>query len=254
MALKEEFEKQGIWLFRNRGQLPLLVIAAGTFFILRTELNPELISLKGTRFEIPYEMFCLFVSLVGLSIRIYTTAHAHQNTSGRNSSKQKADNLNTTGIYSLVRHPLYLANYLMWLGPTMLTMNLWFIFALTLIYWLYYERIMFAEEQYLTRKFGDRYTAWADQVPAFIPRFRHFQPPEVPFNWRRVLRSEPNGLLSIFVIFTAFDIAGELIRGERNFNWFLIITTILVCILFLVLKYLKKRTGVLKDTERFRNI
>ncbi|MGB8874133.1 MAG: hypothetical protein WCC75_12145, partial [Desulfobaccales bacterium] len=37
-------------------------------------------------------------------------------TSGRNTQGQVAETLNTTGIYSLVRNPLYLGNFLIWLG------------------------------------------------------------------------------------------------------------------------------------------
>ncbi|NLL27934.1 MAG: DUF1295 domain-containing protein [Bacteroidales bacterium] len=36
--------------------------------------------------------------------------------SGKNTEKQIADFLNTKGMYSIVRHPLYLGDFLMWLG------------------------------------------------------------------------------------------------------------------------------------------
>ena len=34
-----------------------------------------------------------------------------KNTSGRNTHDQVADSLNTSGIYSIVRHPLYVGNF-----------------------------------------------------------------------------------------------------------------------------------------------
>lgn len=41
MALLEEFEKQGNWLFRYRGVLPLIILAVGAFIYIRAELNPS---------------------------------------------------------------------------------------------------------------------------------------------------------------------------------------------------------------------
>ena len=155
MALQEEFEKQGLWLFTYRSILPLIILVIGTILYLRTEIYPETFVLEETPYEIYYETICLLVSLFGLVIRIYTVGHSAKNTSGRNTEQQVADSINTTGIYSAVRHPLYLGNFFMWLGPAMLTGNFWFIIAFGLFYWVYYERIMFAEEQFLRKKFGN---------------------------------------------------------------------------------------------------
>jgi len=115
MALQEEFEKQGIWLFKYRSFLPLIVLSIGTVLYLRTEIYPETFILKETPYEIYYEMFALSISLIGLFIRIYTVGYTPKNTSGRNTKQgQVAETLNTTGIYSIVRHPLYVGNLLMW--------------------------------------------------------------------------------------------------------------------------------------------
>ena len=63
-----------------------------------------------------WQMLCISVSFLGLFIRIVTVGRAPIGTSGRNTREQVANTLNTTGIYSLVRHPLYLGNYLVFLG------------------------------------------------------------------------------------------------------------------------------------------
>ena len=62
--------------------------------------------------------------------------------------------LNTSGLYSVVRHPLYLGNYLMWLGVALFSRTWWAPVIVSLVFWLYYERIMFAEEEFLRRQFG----------------------------------------------------------------------------------------------------
>ena len=141
MALQEELKTQGDFLFKNRSYLPLIFLVVGIMVFAYKEYNE--IETPNTWLEESYEYVCLFVSLFGLLIRIITVGHTPKGTSGRNTKEgQLADELNTTGIYSLVRHPLYLGNFFMWLGVAMLTENVWFTVAFLLLYAFYYERIM----------------------------------------------------------------------------------------------------------------
>lgn len=251
MALKEEFEQQGNWLFRYRGVLPIIILFIGAYLYLQTEIYPETFIFEGTLYEVYYEAACLVISLLGLGIRIYTVGYTPENTSGRNTANgQVADTLNTTGVYSVVRHPLYLGNLLMWLGVCLLTGNLWFIIAFCLLYWVYYERIMFAEEQFLSRKFGTVYSEWADKTPAFLPDFGLFIKPLLSFSWKKVLKKEKNGLLALFLIFCAFDLSGEWVEHQNSYNYFLIIACLISMVSYCVLKYLKKKTGVLNEAGR----
>ena len=250
MALKEEFESQGNWLFKRRSFLPLLVLLAGVFLFIKSELYPQPSWIDNYPYEWYYEVFCLGVSLFGLAIRVYTVGHTPRHTSGRNVHGQLAEVLNTSGIYSLVRHPLYLGNFFMWLGPTLLIGQFWFVFAFCLAYWLYYERIMFAEEQFLQRKFGDAYDQWASNTPAFIPKFKKFNCPNRSFSWRKVLKSEKNGLLAIFIIFLFFDISEEVLERQKDYNWFLVYGTAFTVLLYATLKYLKRKTALLDEPNR----
>ena len=251
MALQEEFEKQGNWLFRYRGVLPLIPLVIGILLYIRTELYPETFILEGTAYEIYYETFALLISLFGLFIRIYTVGYTPGNTSGRNTAEgQVAESLNTTGMYSMVRHPLYLGNFFMWLGPAMLTGNLWFLIIFCLFYWIYYERIMFAEEQFLRKKFQSRFTDWAANVPAFFPRLRNFEKPLLPFSWKKVLKKEKNGFTAVFLVFLLFDVTGNLIDHTATYNYFLIAGCIISLLLYAVLKFLKYKTKVLDEEGR----
>jgi protein-S-isoprenylcysteine O-methyltransferase Ste14 len=250
MALKKEFEKQGIWLFTYRGSIPLIILLIGSVLLVRKEIYPETFFFTESPYEIYYEMFCLVISLFGLGIRVYTVGHTPVNTSGRNTAEQIADTLNTKGMYSIIRHPLYIGNFFMWAGPALLTGNLWFVVSFCLFYWIYYERIMYAEEQFLKRSFGHTFTDWAKKVPAFIPSFKNFEKPELPFSWKKVLKKEKNGLAAIFMIFVAFDITGEIIHGETNYNYFLIVCFVLTGLMYLILKYLKHKTNILNELGR----
>ena len=116
MALQEELKTQGDFLFRNRSYLPLIVLVIGLGVYISTKYY-EIDSATETGFTESYELICLGVCLLGLLIRIITVGHSPKNTSGRNTKEgQIADVLNTTGMYSVVRHPLYVGNFFMWLG------------------------------------------------------------------------------------------------------------------------------------------
>ena len=255
MALQEEFEQQGLWLFRYRSTLPLVLLAVGFAVYMQgvytgAALSMDILSCICTTPQEYYHALCLLVSLAGLAIRVYTVGYTPANTSGRNTANQVADTVNTTGIYSTVRHPLYLGNFFMWVGPALLSANTWFIISFCLVYWLYYERIMFAEEQFLRGKFGERYTQWAARVPAFIPSMKSFERPALPFSIRKVLKKEKNGLAATFFIFSLFDLSREYVLGTHNYNIALHAATVLSVLLYLVLRYLKNNTRVLDEEGR----
>lgn len=250
MPLQEEMEKQGNWLFRYRGGLPFIILVIGAGIYLRTKVNPEEFFLEKTIWLTYYEFFCLGVSLLGLVIRAYTVGYTPANTSGRNVKQQLADSLNSTGIYSLVRHPLYLGNFFSWAGFALLTGNFWFVLVFSLIYWIYYERIMFSEEQFLRKKFGQQYVDWAKETPAFFPNFKNFKKSPLAFSWKKVLKKEKNTLASIFLLFAVFHVSGKLIVESFNFNWFFIVSGLTSLLIYFILRYLKKSTRVLHETGR----
>ena len=214
MPLQEELEVQGNWLFQRRGWLPYTILAVGLGVFAYVQTHPEAHFLKERHWW-AYGWVCLAVSLVGLAIRAFTVGHAARRTSGRNTAGQVADELNTSGIYATVRHPLYVGNFLMWLGPAMLTGHAWFLAVFCLAYWLYYERIMYAEEQFLRGKFGERYVAWASGVPAFLPRVSAYRGADLAFDWPKVLRREKTGLLALAATFLAFDLLGRYLRDAE---------------------------------------
>jgi protein-S-isoprenylcysteine O-methyltransferase Ste14 len=209
MALVHEFENSGNWLFKRRSWLPVFLIVAG---IIMMYLGNRQVIL----FDMRDEFIFLGVSLFGEVIRIFTVGFAPKNTSGRNTvNGQIADELNITGIYSIVRHPLYVGNFFMWLGPVLFLRSLEVTLFFTLIYWLYYERIMFAEEQFLRRKFGEIYDKWSGNVCSFIPCSFKYIGSKLPFSVRNVLKREYNSFVNIFVIFTLLDLFRNYFLSER---------------------------------------
>lgn len=244
MALREEFEKQGNWLFVRRSWLPFLILPL-LFYSLRYSNSIEFH--YGQTAQIVYELFCVAVSLLGLFVRVFTIAYAPAGTSGRNTKEgQIAEQLNTKGIYSIVRHPLYLGNFLIFFGFVLFTQQLWFISLATVLFWIYYERIMYAEEEFLRRKYGKQYEEWAENVPAFFPKFSQYEKPELPFSLRNVLKREYTAFFEITLFFPVLDIASQYIlydKVEVNYWWLGFFA--LGFVTYFTLRTLKKRTKIL---------
>lgn len=242
MALREEFERTGNWLFRWRGYLPLVLILP----MLLGMHHPDYLRQDRSGQDV-WALYCLAVTLVGLGIRAVTVGFVPAGTSGRNTHDgQIAETLNTSGIYSLVRHPLYLGNFVMWLGVSMFCGIWWLTVLMALVFWIYYERIMFAEEEFLRRKFGEVYMAWAEVTPAFLPRLRGWKRPELRFSLRTVLRREHPAILATCLIFFLLEAYQRVvIRGEWQPN--LLWTGIFVAglVVSLTLRTLKRNTSLL---------
>ena len=245
MALVHEFEKSGNWLFRRRSWLPVFMIIAGIIVMYMGNRQAIIFDMRD-------ELIFLGVSLFGQVIRIITVGYAPKNTSGRNTViGQIADDLNVTGIYSILRHPLYLGNFFMWLGPVLFLRSGWFTVVFGLSYWLYYERIMFAEEQFLRRKFGDIYDKWSETVHAFIPYSFRYIPAKLSFSLRNVLKREYNSFVNIFVIFSLLDLFRNFFLSEKIYltdMWIYLSASALV--IWIVVRTIHKYTGWLEVEGR----
>lgn len=241
MALQEDMRSNGNWLFKYRSYLPLFIIAIGLGLYILKEFDTEFIFGQETLAEQLYNYFCLLVGLSGLFIRLHVVGYAAENTSGKNTAEQKADEVNSTGIYSIVRHPLYLGNFLMWLGATLLIANVWFVLVFCLVYWVYYERIMYAEEAYLRDKFGDKYLDWANSVPTFFPRLKNYKKPSLPFNFMKAIKSEKNSFAALTLIFCLFDIIGQVATGRYHFNYVFICLSVFSLLAYIIIKNIKSR-------------
>jgi hypothetical protein len=179
-------------------------------------------------------------------VRVATVGFVPKDTSQRNRARPQAEALNTTGFYSVVRHPLYLGNYLMWLGVALFPRVWWAPVIVSLVFWLYYERIMFAEEEYLRRRFGEAYSEWAAVTPAFLPRPQGWRPPAERFCPLTVLRREHSGLLALIASLTALEIVREHASTGRlalDPVWSVVLGATLV--LCLTVRTLKHRTRLL---------
>ncbi|TWT47172.1 Isoprenylcysteine carboxyl methyltransferase (ICMT) family protein [Botrimarina hoheduenensis] len=246
MGMRSEFVRQGNWLFRYRSYVPIVFLV------------PLIMAVMSMRWPFGsyqiheyWEFSCLAVSFLGVGVRVFTVGHTPAGTSGRNTHAQVAESLNTSGIYSMVRHPLYLGNYLMGLGAVLVPMEAWLPALYTLAFWLYYERIMFAEEDFLRNKFGEKFSAWVAATPGFIPNPLLWRRPELPFSLRNVLKREYTGLALVVVLHTGIE-ALEHFVIERNVPietfWVTLLATTGVA--YFVLRSLRRHSKVLQVEGR----
>ena len=241
MALIEEFQQQGIWLFRWRSYLPLafLALIGVAFLYFDWPMNSYM-------FHEVWSYACFGVSVLGVVIRVLTVGHTPAGTSGRNARRQIAETLNTSGMYSIVRHPLYLGNFLIGLGISFVLFVWWLPVIYTLLFWVYYERIMFAEEAFLRHKFGEPYQQWASMTPAFLPRFTNWRRADLPFSFRNALRREYTAVMVVILGHTGLEIVEHLIMDHRlvwETFWGLLLFGGLA--MYVVLRMLKRQTQML---------
>lgn len=246
MEMSEHFTNISPFFFKWRGYLFLFLLP-----IILLSFIGFAFPFESHMVDLFWEFGCFLLSLLGLCVRAFTVGTVPHGTSGRSTREKRADILNTTGMYSIVRHPLYLGNYLMALG-IFLFPRTWFlpiIGSLALI--LHYERVIFGEEEYLKGKFGEEFRIWAEKVTTIIPRFRNYQPPSLSFSWKVALRRESYGLFGIITAFFFLDMIGDSIVYKRiTFDPAWGPLFVIGFLFFLVMQILKKKTNLLRVNGR----
>ena len=224
--------KIGRRLFSLRSFTPLPIILL-IFFVF-----PPL-NLGGAA---PAILACgLVISFLGILIRAMAVGFAHSGTSGRENFL-RADRLNTTGLYSMCRNPLYLGNILMFNGLVIVYGNPFALLVCNLFLWLQYYLIILSEEASLCEKYGHEYLDYRTRVPRrLFPRPRRYRGPELTFRWKRMLVKENSSILNWGVMLT-------LILAFRDYSlnrhvdqpWVFILMLAFFILLYFLIKFLRK--------------
>ena len=175
----------GAVLFRNRGWLPV------PFFAVPL-LAP------GTQTA---RTWAIGVGLVaaGELFRLAGVAAAGTVTRRRSRAVQR---LVTYGIFGWMRNPLYVGNFLAWLGVVCASGVLWFLPVAAVLFAVEYSLIVRYEEGVLESFFGDEYLTYKGRTSRWFPR-----PPAVreqgEHDWGEALRSEVSTLLQYVAVAAA---------------------------------------------------
>ena len=176
----------GAVLFRNRGWLPVL-------FLIVPLLAPGHLSAKRW-------ILGAIVIAIGEAIRLAGVAAAGTVTRRRSRNVQR---LVTYGIFSWVRNPLYVGNFLVWMGFAVISGVLWFLPVAAVIFAIEYTLIVRYEEGVLESIFAQEYLPYKQRTPRWFPR-----PPDVKdsgeHHWGEAWRSEVSTLLQYVVLVALF--------------------------------------------------
>lgn len=181
----------GALLFRLRSFAPLPII----WLAVRLSWDSHVHSgAGGPRVDGALNVIGVACCVIGAMVRFVTIGMVPAGTSSQ-SRRMAARQLNTTGPYAVVRHPLYLGNLLITVGLLCVAHEPW-AWGLGLGYWaLSHGLIILAEERLLRETFGARFEAWAREVPALVPRLSRLREVRGPFAWKRAIQREINPLV-----------------------------------------------------------
>ena len=186
----------GAVLFRNRGWLPV------PFFLV-----PLLVPAEQRAST--WVIGALLVA-AGEAVRLAGVAAAGTVTRRRSRAVQR---LVTYGIFAWTRNPLYVGNFLAWMGVVVASGVLWFLPVAVVLFAVEYSLIVRYEEGVLESIFGGEYLAYKARTPRWLAR-----PPAVrdsgPHDWGEAWRSEVSTLLQYVAIAGALVAKNYWLRGR----------------------------------------
>jgi protein-S-isoprenylcysteine O-methyltransferase Ste14 len=187
----------GGWLFKRRTWLPL-PLALALLLIPSTAQPTLLLELAGAGLVAAGELLRLW------GVRYIGTI-----------SRTRSDRLGPLvdrGPFAYVRNPLYLGNIALWIGFAVSAGLLWVAPVLALLLAFEYHAIVRWEERLLEERLGERYRAYAAQVPRWLPnasRKVSAVSPQTVFSWRETFYSERGTLIAIAIGFALLWIKSQ---------------------------------------------
>jgi protein-S-isoprenylcysteine O-methyltransferase Ste14 len=178
----------GAVLFRNRSWLPVP-------FLLVTLLAPSHANW--------YNWIVGFVLIIiGEMIRLAGVSAAGTVTRRRSRDVQRLVNY---GAFAWVRNPLYVGNFLIWMGFVVISGVLWFLPIAIVLFAIEYTLIVAYEEGVLESIFGAEYLAYKQTTPRWFPRPpKHQEKGE--HNWAEAWRSEISTFMQYGALVIVFAI------------------------------------------------
>ena len=98
--------------------------------------------------------------------------------------KRKA--LATEGPYRLVRNPLYVGNFLLALGASLMAGRFWLVVVCLGVFVPMYRGLVAKEEKFLLKKYAEVFEEYCRTVPRFVPRHLPWPLPAARYDVRRM--------------------------------------------------------------------
>jgi protein-S-isoprenylcysteine O-methyltransferase Ste14 len=179
----------GAWLFRHRGFLPVPFIVVPFIW-------------HGSMVAASWALGVLIVA-GGESLRLWGVAAAGAETRRRSRGVSR---LVTYGPFAWLRNPLYVGNFFIWTGFSVIAGIHWFLPIAVAVFALEYTPIVRYEEAVLEATFGAEYLRYKQATPRWVP-----VAPEAeragPMCWRTAWRSERSTLVQFAVLASVLAIS-----------------------------------------------
>lgn len=224
--------KVGNFLFKHRSftPIPLIIVVFIIFKPINLDEKNIILNLGG-----------FLISLLGETIRIIAVGFSFTGTSGRETFL-RADALNTTGIYAIVRNPLYIGNFFMFTGIVIVFSNVFAVLVFALFLILQYYFIILSEENFLTKKYGESYETYCSQVRRILPTFKNYKGNQNPFSLKKVIFKENDSIFNMLMMLLLVLLYKERIFSGQIFQPILyIIPGGILVTLYVMIKIIKKR-------------
>jgi protein-S-isoprenylcysteine O-methyltransferase Ste14 len=186
----------GAVLFRSRSWLPVP-------FVVVALLAP------GRMTATNWAIGALLI-VIGEAVRLAGVAAAGTVTRRRSRDVQR---LVTYGVFRWVRNPLYVGNFLIWMGFVVISGVLWFLPLAIALFALEYSLIVAYEEGVLESIFGAEYLDYKRTTPRWIPRPPGSRAESGPHAWGEAWRSEISTFMQYVALILVFSIKDYLGKG-----------------------------------------
>jgi protein-S-isoprenylcysteine O-methyltransferase Ste14 len=213
-------------------------------FFLALVSIPTPVVLSG-RWETWRYVLGFTVALAGQSARVLTIGLAYIKRGGKK-RKIYANTLVKDGVFAHCRNPLYLGNILIVVGLAVIANSIPFYIAGIPLFILMYTAIIAAEENYLSKTFGEEYTEYCRSVNRLMPNLVGFRNTmkSMEFSWARVVVKEYGATYMWVTCGILLIMRNQYARygGEMNRNEFVILclSIVLTTLLYGIVRYLKK--------------
>lgn len=181
-----------------------------------------------------------FISILsGMIVRMSARGH-------KKARSALSKSLVTSGLYQLVRNPMYLGSFLVGAGFIFITCPWWIIFIFALLFYSRFNIQMQKEEKFLSGIFAEEYTRYCQNTPRIFPTINSFKRLKIKeaFNLSEMI--DTNETRGIFIwpalaIFLA-SVKEIIIFGKIDFisTFLIFLLGVIIFVLGFSILYIKK--------------
>ena len=208
-GMTDELRHDSTWLLRYRWIMPLALLPLAILAAFQADIGAA--HHIGRSLRDGWEILCLAIAFAGWLIRALTIGFSDREPSHRAENAHQP-----AGMNSIVRYPLYLGTYVSLLGLSLLPGTIWLPIATSVVFFLWYGRLIHQSELALALSGGGTV-----KPPLLLPNPFLWRRPAESFSLGRALRSEQNDFYLVVAGFVGLELACDLFGEDLTFGQWL---------------------------------